>query len=178
MSKANSNSKAVGQVLDFSRSQGLWRAHSQTIHKLGMPKNVPQIDKASYSQVYRAWLVEGLDLARSLARRIGHSQPWNLGLRRARRDTFLVRGGLPEGEFYTTVEFGFHLGGRRRLCGEGSWCSSRRAGEVDEGFAGEVEERGRRGGRERLAPDSRIIIRGGESKAAGGFGKWQEQGDL
>ena len=63
-----------------------------------MPKNVPQIDKVSNSPVYRAWLVEGLDLARSLARSIGHSQPWNLGLRRARRDTFLVRGGLPGGE--------------------------------------------------------------------------------
>ena len=54
----------------------------------------------------------------------------------------------------------------RRLCGEGSWCSSQRAGEVDEGFeaevegrfAGEVGERGRRGGRERPAPGSGTTI--------------------
>ena len=58
-----------------------------------MPEHVSQMTNS----IYRAWLVEGLDLARSLARRIGHSQPWNLGLRRARRDTFLVRGGLPGG---------------------------------------------------------------------------------
>ena len=73
-----------------------------------MPKNVPHTDKVSYSLVYRAWLVEGLVLARSLARRIGHSQPWNLGLRRARRDTFLVRGGLPGGSvvlLYSSVLF-------------------------------------------------------------------------
>ena len=75
----------------------------------------------------------------------------------------------------------FHLEGMRRLCGEGSWCSSQRAGEVDERFESEVEvsfggevevsfggevgerfevlEKGRRGGRERLAPGSRTIIR-------------------
>ena len=66
-----------------------------------------------------------------------------------------------------------HLEGMRRLGGEGSWCSSQRAGEVDERFESEVEvsfggevgerfevlERGRRGGRERLAPGSRTIIR-------------------
>ena len=80
-----------------------------------MPKNVPQIDKVSNSFVYRAWLVEGLDLARSLARSIGHSQPWNLGLRRARRDTFLVRGGLPEGGFIPQLSLVFTWG-----AGEGS----------------------------------------------------------
>ena len=50
----------------------------------------------------------------------------------------------------------------RRLCVEGSWCSSQLAAEVDERFAAEVEERGRRRGeRERLAPEikTRITIR-------------------
>lgn len=46
---------------------------------------------------YNAWLPDGLDLASSLASRTGHSQPWNLGLRSARRDTFLARGGVPGG---------------------------------------------------------------------------------
>ena len=80
--------------------------------------------------------------------------------------------GCLGGECSFIVQFGFHLGGRRRLCGEGSWCSSQRAGEVDksfvaevdERFVGEVEERGRRGGRERLAPGSRIVISGPESR--------------
>ena len=79
---------------------------------------------------------------------------------------FLSGAGCLGRECSFIVQFGFHLGGRRRLCGEGSWCSSQRAGEVDKGFAeevdegfvGEVAERERRGGRERLAPGSRTII--------------------
>ena len=42
----------------------------------------------------------------------------------------------------------------------GSWCSSQREAEVDERFAAEVDERGRRRGeRERLAPEfpSRVL---------------------
>ena len=85
---------------------------------------------------------------------------------------FLSGVGCLGGECSFIVQFGFHLGGRRRLCGEGSWCSSQRAGEVDksfvaevdERFVGEVEERGRRGGREKLAPGSRIVISGPESR--------------
>ena len=39
---------------------------------------------------------------------------------------------------------------------EGSWCSSQREAEVDERFVTEVDERGRRGERERLAPEIAI----------------------
>ena len=47
----------------------------------------------------------------------------------------------------------------RRLYEEGSWCSSQLAAEVDERFAAEVEERGRRrGGRERQAPEITIRV--------------------
>ena len=44
-----------------------------------------------------------------------------------------------------------HLGGMRRICVEGSWCSSLRAAAV--------VEKGRRGGRGRLAPGGKIANR-------------------
>ena len=97
---------------------------------------------------------------------------------------FSCQGWAAWGErsFIVQLSSVFHLGGRKRLCGEGSWCSSQREAEAEERFAGEVE--GRRGGRERLAPGSRTRIRvkshnpGFDLEAAVGFVKWEEFQDL
>ena len=111
---------------------------------LGMPKHVSQMANS----IYRAWLVEGLDLARSLARRIGHSQPWNLGLRRARRDTFLVRGGVPWGRnvvLWHRSNLQFSPGGQEKALWGGVMvlfsARSRGRGEVCRRGRGEGEER-------------------------------------
>ena len=128
-----------------------------------MPKHVSQMTNS----IYRAWLVEGLDLARSLARRIGHSQPWNLGLRRARRDTFLVRGGLPGGYSFmsqilsSVSTWGAGEGSVRR--GHGALLSAKQRSrrglpERSRGGGGEAGERGWHLGQD-LGSGSKVTIK-------------------